>query len=205
MKKEETADQLLSIRKNMQQCILQNPNYFGTIADAGLNKIYKPVYEIRKKNYFEQLGHLSYNPVTEKLSAVVTLKHAYGYLGTPCNGGSREYVRFYVDYSNTGSWIDEGAVSLGVYDHKFEEELFYDVELKLAPKIRHYHDKASALPRIRAILSWNMLPPVNRPDWNVIWGDVKEGNVHINQGKDSFCLFSHLLDLKAVDKMQVQN
>lgn len=199
------AEQLLGIRKNMQLCILQNPNYFGTITDIGLNKIYKPVYKIEQKNYYEELGRVSYNPVTEKLNAAVILKHASGYLGIPCQGGSKEYVRFYVDYANNGKWVDEGAVSVGVYDRKSEEDLFYDVELKINPKIKHCLDKPVVLPRVKVILSWNMLPPANHPNWNVIWGDVKEAAIELTPRKDWYCSFNHLLHPSLTDKLQMEN
>jgi hypothetical protein len=51
MKTDENAEQLLSIRKHTLLYLLQNPNYFGTIPDVGLNKIYKPVYELKFKSY----------------------------------------------------------------------------------------------------------------------------------------------------------
>jgi hypothetical protein len=205
MKTDENAEQLLGIRKNMQLCILQNPNYFGTIEDVGLNKIYKPVYKIKLKNYYEELGNVSYNPVTEKLKVTMVVKHASGYLGVPCQGGSKEYVRFYVDYANSGKWVDEGAVSIGVYDRNFEEDLFYDVELKINPRIKHCLDKPVVLPKVKVILSWNLLPPANHPDWNVIWGDIKETTIQITPRKDWFCSYRHLLDLSLVDNMHLPN
>jgi hypothetical protein len=205
MKTDKNAEQLLGIRKNMQLCILQNPNYFGTIEDVGLNKIYKPVYKIKQKNYYEELGDVSYNPVTEKLKVAMVVKHASGYLGVPCQGGSKEYVRFYVDYTNSGKWVDEGAVSVGVYDRNFEEDLFYDVELKINPRIKHCLDKPVVLPKVKVILSWNMLPPANHPDWNVIWGDVKEATIQITPRTDWFCSYRHLLDLSLVDNMHLPN
>lgn len=205
MKTIENTEQLLSIRKNMQRCILQNPNYFGTIADVGLNKIYKPVYQIEQKNYYEELGDVNYNPVTEKLHVPLIVKHASGYLGIPFQGGSKEYIRFYVDYANNGEWVDEGAVSVGVYDRHFDEELFYDVELKVNPKIKHCLNKPVSLPRVKVILSWNLLPPVNHPNWNVIWGDVKEAVIQLTPKKDWFCSFDQLLDLSSTEKLQAIN
>lgn len=176
MEAEENAEKLLSIRKNTLLYLLQNPNYFGTIPDPGLNKIYKPVYNLRLKNYFEQLACVGYDPVTEKLNALVIVKRALGYLGTPAHGGSREYVRFYVDYTNSGNWVDEGVACIGVYDHSFGENLFYDVELKVNPKTKYTYNKNQELPKVRAILSWNMMPPANHPDWNFVWGDVQEAS-----------------------------
>lgn len=174
MKRDENADVLLSLRKHTLLYLLQNPNYFGTISDPGLNKIYKPVHELQSRNYYEELRHVSYNAVTEKLNAVVVIKRSTGYLGMICRGGSREYIRFYVDYNNTGNWIDQGVVSVGVYDRNFEEDLYYDVELKINPKIKHCYDKDPVSPKVRAILSWNMMPSANNPGWNFVWGDVKE-------------------------------
>lgn len=201
MKNREKADQLLNMRKNMQLNILQNPNYFGTITDVGLNKIYKPVIEIKEKNYFERLGCVSYNSGTGKLNAVVILKRASGYLGKPGKGGSKEYVRFYLDYTGAGQWVDVGVTSVNVYDHSFEEELFYDVELKLTPVIKHFCSKASVLPKVRAILSWNMMPQQNKPDLNFVWGDVKETNVHITPKNEWIGLLNNLLNLTPAEEV----
>lgn len=199
MKLEENAEALLSLRKHTLLYLLQNPNYFGTIPDVGLNKIYKPVYELKAKNYYEGIRGVSYNPVTEKLNAVVVVKRAIGYLGIPYQGGSKEYIRFYVDYNNSGNWIDEGVVSVGIYDHNYEEDLYYDVELNVKPKIKHCCENGT-LPRVRAILSWNLMPPANNPEWKFVWGDVKETNIQIAPRRDWFCLFSHLLDVRLKDK-----
>ena len=205
MKTDESAEHLLSIRKHTQLYLLKNPNYFGTISDVGLNKIYKPVYELKHKNYYEQLGNINYSPMTGKINAVVIIKRATGYLGKPYQGGSKEYIRFYVDYDNSGNWVDEGVIGLGVYDHNVEEDLFYEVESGVIPKIRNLYDKEGIMPRVRAILSWNTMPPVNHPDWNFIWGSVREGEIEIAPNKDWFCLFNHLIDLPAFAKRQALN
>lgn len=205
MKTDVNAEELLSIRKHTQLYLLKNPNYFGTIPDAGLNKIYKPVYELKSKNYYEQLGCVTYNPSTEKLNAVVIVKKSTGYLGAPCQGGSKEYVRFYVDYDNSGNWIDEGAVSLGVFDHTYEEDLFYEIESQLTPMIKEFYDKKQTLPKVRAILSWNILPPTNHPDWNVVWGSVQEADIQFAPRKDWFCLFDHLIDQPVLINKQALN
>ena len=46
------------------------------------------------------------------------------------------------------------------------------------------------IPRVRAILSWNILPPAGNPDWLPIWGDVMECFVQI---KPRYKLFKDFL------------
>ncbi len=198
MKKINNPEQMLSLRKNTALHLLQNPNYFGTMQDKELVKKFSPVLQLPDKTYYEGLGCISYSPEKEKLDAVVMLKRETGYLGTACQGGSREYVRFYVDYQNNGTWIDEGVANVGVYDHNFPEHLCYNVELKISPKLRHCCDSSPVLPNVRAILSWNQVPPPNQPNWPPVWGDVKEARIQIAPRKDWLCLLNHIFDLHQI-------
>ncbi len=207
MKKITNPEQMLNIRKNTHLFLLQNPNYFGTLSDKELVKKYLPVFQNPEHTYYESLGCVSYNPDAQKLDAVVHLKRETGYSGNACQGGSREYVRFYVDYHNNGTWTDEGAAFVGVYDRNFPEDLCYNVELKITPKLRHCCDDAPVLPKVRAILSWNTIPPANQPNWHPVWGAVKDAYVQIAPRKDWLCLFHNIFNIaniKAADLVKLK-
>src|SRR5436190_1968327 len=104
-----TLESLAPMRNNSAFHLLQNPNYFGTIKDPVIVKKYNPVVDLSgSQSFYEELYCIAYNPDTKALGAVVIVKQSSGYSGTACVGGSREYVRFFVDYNRNGTWVDEG-------------------------------------------------------------------------------------------------
>ncbi|WP_315823206.1 hypothetical protein [Paraflavitalea speifideaquila] len=139
------------------------------------------------KQYYEELECIDYKPETAKLGAVIKIKQPSGYSGSPCAGGSREYVRFFVDYNNNGTWVDEGLADLGIYDHPFTDDLCYHVEINLSPdKISCCRSKA-VLPKVRAILSWNIVPTAGDPNFPFVWGDVHEAFIQIHPSNSIWC------------------
>lgn len=189
------AEQMLLLRRNHHLHLLTNPNYYGTLKDKALAAQFAPVLpDFDGNTYFEDIECVSYDPARQLLHATIQLKKASGYSGTPCVGGSVEYVRFFLDYRNDGTWVDEGLASIGVYDHAFEDDLCYDVQWPLAPNMRSCCDGKPVLPRVRAILSWNTPPPAGDPDHIPVWGGRHEADIQIAPRNDWFCWFSGLLD-----------
>ena len=118
-KKMDTAE----LRRNHKLLLLKNRNYFGNLTKAGLliDGFLEPVFELISDTYYEELTCVSFNPATNELWAVVRIKQETGYSGGPCTDGSKEYVRFYVDYNRDGTWVDEGAVNFDAHDLPFDE------------------------------------------------------------------------------------
>ena len=167
---------LRSVFKVLQ---LSNENYFGNIKDSQ----FKPVELIAANVFYEELKCVSYNPGTQLLNAAIVIKQNGGYSGGSCTNGSFEYVRFYVDYLRNGSWVDEGVVSTNVHDLAFQENICYNVHVKIDPKKIACCDDDAVLPRVRAILSWNSAPPANSPAWIPVWGSTMETNIQIAPSK----------------------
>ncbi|HVF03443.1 MAG TPA: hypothetical protein VNA20_01255 [Frankiaceae bacterium] len=162
------------LRAQSRKLLALNPNYFGTAPDWPM----KPKYEMSKVSTYEGLGCVAYNQAHDLLTATVELRRASGYNGGLCGAGSREYVRFYVDYGS--GWQDAGAGSTVVHDPGNATDCGGDATLPLtyAVSVVYTGDRASCfkprLPRVRAILSWNAEPPAGQPDWTPVWGDVHE-------------------------------
>ena len=187
-------DELIEFRKNFRLLLLENPDYFGNLSEAKLSvKNYKPVVKIISNTFFEELTCVSFNPQTSELRAVVKIKQTSGYLGGPCTAGSKEYVRFYVDYNRDGNWIDEGVVNFDVHDLPFEEDLCYGVSLKIDPKKKSCCDDPPVLPRVRAILSWHDEPLPDQPAWPPVWGNRLEANIQITPLFGLVCKLKHKL------------
>src|SRR5437016_1734345 len=106
--------------------------------------------------FWEELTCVGYNPQTSTLEAVVAIKQPTGYSGGLCSTGSKEFVRFFVDYG--AGFEDLGYTSFDVHDipdlggalHPIE----YMVRLPL-PDTGHRRCCGHAvIPIVRAVLSW---------------------------------------------------
>ena len=142
----------LELRRSFKILLLENPNYFGNLADLKLPNIAAPVQKKVSDTTYEELTCLGYNPESRDLGAVVRVKLTSGYSGGPCTDGSKEYLRFYLDYGD-GVWVDEGAVNFDAHDLPFDEELCYAVRIRLDPKKRSCCDRKPVLPKVRAVVA----------------------------------------------------
>lgn len=176
----------LDLRRSFKILLLENPNHFGNLTELKLPNIAAPVQKKVSDTTYEELTCLGYNPESRDLGAVVRVKLMGGYSGGPCTDGSKEYVRFYLDYGD-GVWVDEGAVNFDAHDLPFDEELCYAARLRLDPNKRSCCNRKPVLPIVRAILSWNVEPPPNQPNWLPVWGNRLECDIQIEPRRDFFC------------------
>ncbi len=126
---------------------------------------------------FEELRGLGYQPQLDRLEAIVALKLPSGYLGNPCEGGSQEHVRFYVDWAADGHWSDVGVVSFDTNDLPIADVRSHAVHIRLNPGTESC--KMPRMPRVRAILSWREVPPANEPEWTPTWGNRLEARIQL--------------------------
>ncbi len=170
-------------RRQFRTLLAINPNYFGNLPDSAFELVKKIVGNTR----YEELTCVGYNPHRVTLEATVEVKRPVGYGGGLCTDGSEEYVRFYVDFGS--GWNDVGLVATKVHDLPTGEDcaganihpLTYVVSLPFDPK--KLFCWRPQLPRVRAILSWEVEPPPDQPDWSPIWGNVRECHVQIDKSK----------------------
>ena len=186
---------LPQLRSNTPLFQLLNPNYFGNITDPIISKQYKPVVNLADYHiWYEQLECIGYSPATQTLGAVVNIKQSTGYDGSPCFGGSREYIRFYLDYDRTGVWVDSGLTNFGIYDRNFADVLSYYADIPLDPEQLACCKNAAVLPRVRAILSWNTPPPPNAPNFTPAWGNVLQSDIQLAPNNSIWCYISGILN-----------
>ena len=188
-------------RAQFRALLTSNPNYFGNLPDSK----YKAVKKIVASTSFEQLTELGYNPHLKQLSATFGLKKTTGYSGDLCSDGSQEFVRFYVDLGS--GWQDAGLVGTDVFDiptskdcaNKSSHPLSYAVEIPYSPKRKWC--TSPQLPKVRAILSWNVEPPAGQPNWNPVYGNVLECSIQIEKGLDIGIFID---ELKAVTDLPLE-
>lgn len=190
----------IAFRRNQRLHLIQNPNYFGNLTKLDLPDLPKPVEKIVGNTSFEELTCIGYNPDTKVLTAVVQIKKGSGYMGGPCTDGSQEFVRFYLDYGD-GTWVDHGAASFDIHDLGFKDDLCYAVSIVIKPRKTSCCDDKPVLPKVRATLSWNSLPPPNTPNWLPVWGNVLERDIQIDPRNVFICFFDDLFKNPGIEKI----
>jgi hypothetical protein len=183
---------LKTARASYSMLVLSNPNYFGSVSASDVASVPKAAFKLLGNTSYEQVTCVGYNPQTEELRAVVKVKKTGGYSGGPCTDGSKEYVRFYVDYERNGTWVDEGVASFDAHDLPFKRDLCYGVVRRIDPTKHACCHRDPVLPRVRAILSWNVEPPPAQPNWSPTWGNRLEANIQIAPSKSFWCKVAKL-------------
>ena len=169
-------------RIQFKSLLLQNPNYFGNIPDSK----YKPIKVIKNDTRYEELTCIAFNPDLNLIEATIAIKRPLGYGGGLCYTGSYEFVRFFIDYGN--GWVDEGISSVNIHDipnkkdcaQQNDKPLNYVVSLQIDPKKRRC--TYPYLPKVHAVLSWNVHPPVT-VGIPPVWGNSIECNIQIKPRK----------------------
>jgi len=151
-------------------------------------------------SYWEDLSCVGYNPKNSELNAIVSIKRATGYSGGLCTRGSGEYVRFYVDWKDGLGFQDVGFTSFRSHDISDappgrQHPLQYMVSLPLEVQGKQRCCGTPVLPTVRAILSWNAIPPPATPGHIPTYGDVEDVDIQINP---RFLYFGELFDLMQV-------
>jgi hypothetical protein len=165
-------------RAQFRALILANPNYFGNLTLSP----FKPVLNLQGDTSYEELGCVGFQPQFNRLEAVVYVKQPGGYGGDICSSGTPEYVRFYMSFDNGATWIDQGLTSFTAYDIPAgttgARRLEYAVTLQVDPPKTFCFIANVAL--VRAILSWNVPPPPNDPNFTPVWGNVHDTRIQID-------------------------
>ncbi len=141
---------------------------------------------------YEELMAVGYHPQMRELKAVINLKLPYGFGGNcPQCPGSMEYVRFYVDWTTDGDyldiWEDQGLAGVHVFDPgaandgKLPLEYAVQKHIRFPGRLWKYLEAKCAVRRVRAILSWVTVPPAGQPDWKPFWGNVFETNIRFHE------------------------
>jgi hypothetical protein len=164
-------------RTEFRALVLANPNYFGNVKASP----FEPVLNIQVNTTFEEIGCVGFQPQFNRLEAVVYVHQPFGYGGDVCSNGTPEYVRFYLSRDNGATWSDEGLTSFTAYDipegTTGNQRLEYAVTLQIDPaKTFCFIDN---LCLVRAILSWNVPPPPNDPDFAPVWGDIHDTHIQV--------------------------
>ena len=199
----QTKEEIPFEREKLHAILLENPNYFGTLlkTDPFAAK-FKPVKVLKKGDTsYEELTCIGYNPEIQTLTGIVKINLNKGYNGGPCTPGSREYVRFFIDYHNGSGWHDLGIRSFNIHDiaHTHENPLDFAVNLLFVPKLEHCCFEKPVLPTVKGILSWDVLPPAGNHGYIPVWGNILDVNIQIIPSNSIACLLKKGLTNIGVD------
>lgn len=191
-------------RIHFKNLLSSSPNYFGTLGSKAAGIVKAISFNIS----YEEISSIGYNPATEIMEAIIQVKKPYGFSGNLCSAGSYNYVRFYLDYG--AGWEDQGFAGFNSHDiatekdciKKDEKPLSYAVSLKINPR-KEFCEKP-VLPKARAILAWNVIPPANTPNYIPVWGNVFECNIQIAPRK-RFKFINPDIEISKVLELAINN
>lgn len=165
-------------RAHFRALLVGNPNYFGNLGASP----FAPVLAVKGNTTYEEIKCVGFHPQANRLDAVVFVKQPFGYGGTICASGTREYVRFYISFDNGATWLDQGLTSFTANDVPAgttgSKRLEYAVSVPCNPP-----GKFCTVPNTilaRAILSWQDVPPANAPDFVPVWGNIHNTHIQVD-------------------------
>ena len=179
---------------NVAMTVKKTPNlkakYSADPKTGNLLKYSKFVYLPKPNISYEQLTCVGLNYDREMLEATLSIKKSYGYSGELCKKqGSYEYVAFWLyvkgPLTRRCSWRYVGTARVNVHDIKplppdgLRYAVYQPVDFS---GLRGKCTKPVVL-RVRAIMSWNIKPPTNNPDYKPVWGNTLETAIQIKPGK----------------------
>jgi hypothetical protein len=173
-------------RTNFKELLKQNPNYFGNIKIKAIAERYPAVYKMASNTKYEELVCVGLYPEDNILEATIEVKLPYGFKGSLCKEGSKEYVGFYIDYNDGAGFVSVGApAEVNVHDISFVNGgyLYYAVRKSFVPGKYTKCDSVQIV-KVRAILSWEDLP--RGPNHEPVWGNVFDTWVQIKPKEKVF-------------------
>src|SRR5215470_6833165 len=160
---------------------------FGLKAEDVIGVLVNPAPGPDGSTFYEELECVGFNPVTSELVATVRIKRPNGYSGDPCTAGSREYVTFWADLNNNGTFetcLGTGSVQVFDIAHLPGDGLEYEVYLPVnfSAHRRPCQQGPRVIP-IRAILSWNSIAPCPFPNKAPVWGNHEDTMILLPPGQ----------------------
>lgn len=136
---------------------------------------------------YEELECIGLSPDENLLCGIIRVKLPNGYSGGLCTAGSKEFVTFWADTDDNGTFETcLGTTSVNVYDSDPLPEGGLEYAVFLPVNLDQYRKpcrEGARLMKIRAILSWQTPPKCSNPNFIPVWGNREETIIHIKPGK----------------------
>ncbi len=133
---------------------------------------------------YEELHCVGLSPDLSAVVGVVRIKEPSGYSGGLCSTGSVEYVAFWADWDDNGSYDSYlGTATVTVHDEPVPADgLSYAVYLPVDLAAQQRPCDADHTAKIRGVLSWNTPPSTTNPYTSPTWGNAVEALVQLPVG-----------------------
>ena len=156
-------------------------SFTGQIASEDFNwaDILTKISLLQFNTAYEEVKCVALNRELNSLHASVVVKRPNGYSGDLCSTGSKEYVAFYMDFGTGYQYMGTSSVAVHDISSIPKDGLWYNIALpvNLQPHQKEWCNAGKA--KVKAILSWNVAPPVNNPNYVAAYGDWEECAVEI--------------------------
>lgn len=232
IEEEKQSGQVENARLEFSALIEENPNYFGSISAATNPEILaediaklppptiqylatqysldpsllQPILPQNPKTKYEELTCVGLYPEEDLLEATIALKQPYGYNGDLCTLGSWEHVVFFIKWGARWEYVGQTRVRVHNIPAAQDRVLHYAVKVRIEDetiKNKLKPCQRENIVKVRALLSWNYLPPFihKDPNWLPAWGNVLERHIQIRPKTGA----SILCDLEIVNDIHVAN
>jgi hypothetical protein len=167
--------------------------------DSGRDRLFggglPNLHRYRCVTHWEELLCVAINTRLECLMAVVSIRQPDGYSSIVSDGGSNEFIRFFVDWGRGESYQPAGLHSFEVCDPIHVDEpggLPYHQLITIKFDADRYWDSIldGIQPKVCGVLSWNQAPP-EESGFEPIFGNRIESRIRTESIKDVLSLYQH--------------
>jgi hypothetical protein len=152
--------------------------------DLDLSAIIDAFEDTKSNVGYEELECVGLDTDLERLVATFRVKRPVGYSGGLCTAGSLEHIAFWADWDDDCAWTYLGTATVNVHDIASipPEGLAYAAVLPIDLKAIRRPCEEPRIARVRAVLSWSILPSTTDPDALTTWGNRLDTHVQVKPG-----------------------
>ncbi len=153
------------------------------VADINLSEVIGEIFGLSGDTTYEELDCVGLDTNRDTLVGVIKVKLPYGFNGGLCTAGSTEYVAFWVDWGSGYEY--EGTATVNTHDISGIPAGGIEYAVVLPINLASHQQPCSSGPliaKVRAILSWQAVPPTNDPNYVPAWGNRQDALVQIPAG-----------------------
>jgi hypothetical protein len=145
--------------------------------------------------HWEELLCVAINTKLERLMAVVCIRQPEGYSSLLNNHNSREFIRFFIDWGRGDDYEPAALADFEVSDVPLDRGQYslphHELVTGRLDADRYWDSVLDGIqPKVRAVLSWNLMPPED-VEFQPAFGNVVESRIRTESIRDITALYEH--------------